>query len=337
MPTEPESLHLQCRHIFPDGHRCGSKCLRREPFCYYHHTTRRPRTGPALRDTLSTFDLPLPDDRSSIQAAIGLILQRLAGGGLDTKRAGLLLYGLQIASMNLPKPSATPIESVDEVIEDPTHGPIAPEAEMYRAPHEKTLEEILLEQWNLEDDRNPPFPGAIYRPAVPAAWLQPESVIPTLQATAECRPNPRYTASMALCRCTFLAAFFASALLAQTTPQPTPPVIAPPSPAPTRAEVLRGAYGPDRANNDLLYYHLDIRVDPVAKTIAGKNTIRFKMLQTGTRIQLDLSEILQIDKILFGTEPLKFSRDSYQDGSASVTITKPSTITTVPPVTLQPQ
>ena len=198
MPTEPESLHLQCRHIFPDGHRCGSKCLRHEPFCYYHHTTRKPRTGPPLRDTHSTFDLPLPDDRSSIQAAIGLILQRLAGGGLDTKRAGLLLYGLQIASMNLPKPSATPIESVDEVVEDATHGPIAPEAEMYRAPHEKTLEEILLEQWNLEDDRNPPFPGAIYRPAVPAAWLHPEtdplssrseaegpassSVLPTLQA-----------------------------------------------------------------------------------------------------------------------------------------------------------
>jgi len=181
MPTEPESLHLQCRHIFPDGHRCGSKCLRHEPFCYYHHTTRKPRTGPPLRDTHSTFDLPLPDDRSSIQAAIGLILQRLAGGGLDTKRAGLLLYGLQIASMNLPKPSLTPIESVDEVIEDETHGPIAPIAEMYRAPHEKTLEEIIMEGWNRQDDRHPPFPGAIYRPAVPAAWLQPD-VLPTLQA-----------------------------------------------------------------------------------------------------------------------------------------------------------
>src|SRR5262245_61610327 len=49
--------------------------------------------------------------------------------------------------------------------------------------------------------------------------------------------------------------------------------------APTRAEVLRGEYGPYRANNDLLYYHLDIRVDPGKKFISGKNTIRFKMLQ----------------------------------------------------------
>ncbi len=61
------------------------------------------------------------------------------------------------------------------------------------------------------------------------------------------------------------------------------------SAAPTHANVLRGAYGPYRANNDLLYYHLDIRVNPDEKFISGKNTIRFKMLQDGQRIQLDLT------------------------------------------------
>ena len=45
---------------------------------------------------------------------------------------------------------------------------------------------------------------------------------------------------------------------------------------PSRADMLRGAYGPFRANNDLLYYHLDIRVDPDQECISGKNTIRFK-------------------------------------------------------------
>src|SRR5258708_39949350 len=54
------------------------------------------------------------------------------------------------------------------------------------------------------------------------------------------------------------------------------------SPIPTRAEMLRGAYGPFRANNDLLYYHLDIRVDPEKKYISGKNTIRFRMTKDGT-------------------------------------------------------
>ena len=31
---------------------------------------------------------------------------------------------------------------------------------------------------------------------------------------------------------------------------------------PTRADFLRGEYGRYRANNDLLFYHLDVRVDP---------------------------------------------------------------------------
>ena len=79
---------------------------------------------------------------------------------------------------------------------------------------------------------------------------------------------------------------------------------------PTRADILRGAYGPYRANNDLLSYFLDVRVDPEKQTISGKNSIRFKMLQDGTRIQLDLHPALEIDKILLGTTLLKYERDS---------------------------
>jgi aminopeptidase N len=79
---------------------------------------------------------------------------------------------------------------------------------------------------------------------------------------------------------------------------------------PTKADILRGAYGPYRANNDLLFYHLDIRVDPEKKFISGKNTIRFKMLKDDSRIQLDLIDSLKIDKILFGAVPLQYERDS---------------------------
>jgi len=82
------------------------------------------------------------------------------------------------------------------------------------------------------------------------------------------------------------------------------------APLPTRYDLLRGAYGPYRANNDLLYYHLDIRVDPDAQLVQGKNTIRFKMLKDDTRIQLDLRDTLNIDKILLDTTPLKYVRDT---------------------------
>jgi aminopeptidase N len=100
-----------------------------------------------------------------------------------------------------------------------------------------------------------------------------------------------------------------------STTYPSPQAVrdntpAPPPPVPTRVEILRGANGPYRANNDLLYYHLDIRVDPMAKTIAGKNTVRFKMLKDGSRIQLDLTDALQVDKILLGADALRYTRDS---------------------------
>ena len=86
-------------------------------------------------------------------------------------------------------------------------------------------------------------------------------------------------------------------------PPPQPPA------APTRAEILRGEYGQYRANNDLLFYHLDIRVDPDKKVITGKNTIRFKMLKDDTRIQLDLFANLNVDKILLADTTLKYERE----------------------------
>ncbi|MEW5982361.1 MAG: DPP IV N-terminal domain-containing protein [Acidobacteriota bacterium] len=78
---------------------------------------------------------------------------------------------------------------------------------------------------------------------------------------------------------------------------------------PTRADILRGAWGKHRANNDLLSYHLDVRVDPEKKHISGTNTIRFRMLSDDTRIQLDLSEALKVDRILLGAQELKYERE----------------------------
>src|SRR5512132_1900814 len=79
---------------------------------------------------------------------------------------------------------------------------------------------------------------------------------------------------------------------------------------PTRADILRGEYGRYRANNDLLFYHLDIRVDPEKKFLSGKVAIRFRMLQDDTRIQLDLHSALNIDKILLGNTPLHYEREA---------------------------
>jgi aminopeptidase N len=111
-----------------------------------------------------------------------------------------------------------------------------------------------------------------------------------------------------------VAILFAAFLPAQTAPVSQQPAATPPMSRghgePTHADILRGAYGPYRSNNDLLFYHLDIRIDPDKKVVTAKNTIRFKMLKDDSRIQLDLTDSLSVDKILFGATPLRYGRDS---------------------------
>ncbi len=103
------------------------------------------------------------------------------------------------------------------------------------------------------------------------------------------------------------------ALMAVATTAPAQQGAKPPPPstlrAPTRAELLRGDYGRYRANNDLLHYDLDVRVDPDNKWISGRNTVRFKMLTDDARIQLDLYYNFTIDRIVHEKAELKFTRD----------------------------
>ncbi len=87
---------------------------------------------------------------------------------------------------------------------------------------------------------------------------------------------------------------------------------------PTRADILRGEYGRYRANNDLLFYHLDVRVDPERKYLSGKTTIRFHMLKDDTRIQLDLHSALNVDKILLASPPSKSKNPQSADGTTTL-------------------
>jgi aminopeptidase N len=100
-----------------------------------------------------------------------------------------------------------------------------------------------------------------------------------------------------------------AAQTAVTPAQPPAPAVSSTERPPTRADILRGEYGRYRANNDLLFYHLDVRVDPVRKSITGTNAVRFRMLMDDTRIQLDLHPGLNVDRILFEGKPLKYRRE----------------------------
>jgi hypothetical protein len=193
-PQTETPKRYQCRHIFTDGHRCGSPCLRGEDLCYYHHTTRRPAQNPRTRRSRrTTFELPLPEDRSAIQHSIGQVLQRIAANDIDPRRAGLLLYGLQIASLNLPRQQpATKSEpqTVEEITTDPELGLLAPPAEVGKTTERKSTVTLLIEKM-LQEDQDARQESVARKPAEqPGAHLEEQPIIPTLQATEdEARPT----------------------------------------------------------------------------------------------------------------------------------------------------
>lgn len=87
----------------------------------------------------------------------------------------------------------------------------------------------------------------------------------------------------------------------------------PPVPEPaykiTRLDSLQGALTPLRTCFDVTFYHLDVEVLPDEEIIKGSNLIRFRVTQPTRRIQIDLFSGMTIDRILWNSEPLEFSRE----------------------------
>ncbi|MTI20807.1 M1 family peptidase, partial [Fulvivirga sp. RKSG066] len=65
-----------------------------------------------------------------------------------------------------------------------------------------------------------------------------------------------------------------------------------------RQDSLRGSITEERAWWDLLHYHLDIKVDPAAKSIEGKNTVTYKVLDSSDYMQIDLQSPMTLDKAM---------------------------------------
>jgi aminopeptidase N len=72
----------------------------------------------------------------------------------------------------------------------------------------------------------------------------------------------------------------------------------------TLQDTLRGSITPERAWWDLTFYHLDIEVLPDEKFISGKNTVRYTVLEPQQRLQIDLQQPLQIEKVTQDGEQL---------------------------------
>jgi aminopeptidase N len=77
----------------------------------------------------------------------------------------------------------------------------------------------------------------------------------------------------------------------------------------TRADTLRGSITPERAWWDVLHYDLKVTVNPSEKTIAGSNTILYKVLEANNRMQIDLQSPMKIDKIIQNDKEISFTSE----------------------------
>ena len=158
-------MYPECRHVLASGRTCNSPALAKSAWCYFHtglhhRQSQRPAAHHSLRRPDGRFaalpapegssvqtidygsipvgavhsatwentplDLPPVEDIESIQLALIDVLQALAANQLDAKRAGLLLYGLQVASANVQK-MYIPRDGVRSVTYTEEGTPLAPQ------------------------------------------------------------------------------------------------------------------------------------------------------------------------------------------------------------------
>ena len=95
-------MYQLCRHIMPNGTRCHSPALLGTPYCYFH-TRLHCFAAEKSHGGEEPIKISVLEDRSAIQIALAQVLNGLASSKLDPRRAGLFLYGLQIASQNVER------------------------------------------------------------------------------------------------------------------------------------------------------------------------------------------------------------------------------------------
>ena len=90
---------IECRHILTNGRKCRAAALRDKPFCFHHaklHFLNSARRTPRELNPSGSGDL------GALCRATARALEALSSPIVDSRRAGLLLYGIHLAA-NLEK------------------------------------------------------------------------------------------------------------------------------------------------------------------------------------------------------------------------------------------
>lgn len=94
-------------------------------------------------------------------------------------------------------------------------------------------------------------------------------------------------------------------------------------PAYSRQDSLRGSVTPEREWWDVLHYELDVSVDPEKKALKGTTTIRYRVLERGNVLQIDLQDPLTIDDVMQDGKSLAVT---HEGNAHFVTVGKPQQV-----------
>jgi len=103
----------QCQHTKLSGVRCGSPAMKGRRYCYFHRQLRLQQHRCSSKYARQRpLVLPMLEDAASIQFALMEVTQAVLDDRISEKKAGLLLYALQTAALNLKQMNTEPQEEL---------------------------------------------------------------------------------------------------------------------------------------------------------------------------------------------------------------------------------
>ena len=167
----------RCQHLKMNGTQCGSPALRWRRQCFFHERIRRERAKIAKDTSVKRmFDLPLLEDANSVQVALMKVIQMLGSGRMDHRTAGLMLYALQTASINLRNADFEASNATDVVIDrDDIHRTCIDGPQWFEEDFEPEAEEEEAEDGVAEPEDDADDEDAVAAAPVQAASVEKEA------------------------------------------------------------------------------------------------------------------------------------------------------------------
>ena len=123
----------QCRHLRANGIQCRAHRVWKEDYCFFHLHHRTPHGMPKRSEDPppppppNGIEIPLLEDLSAIQIALGRVLTALSQGKITANDARAYISGLRLAAANVKHKDFAPDHPVEAYIQYDNGDTVGPE------------------------------------------------------------------------------------------------------------------------------------------------------------------------------------------------------------------